>query len=189
MRDKRALEVGCGGGILTESLFGLGADTTGIDPALGPLTVAKLHAQETGIAERIRYLCTTGEEFAREEPASFDVVAALEMLEHVPDFRITIQALADLTRSGGDLFLSTINRHPLAYALMVVAGEYVLNVLPRGTHDYTKFIKPSEICSALRKAGMVVEDLTGYRYNPFTRTTTYTKSVDVNYLVHARKPK
>lgn len=188
VHDKRVLEVGCGGGILTESLFGLGAETTGIDPALGPLTVAKLHARENGIANKIRYLQKTGEEFALEEPNSFDVVAALEMLEHVPDFRLTVQALADLTRPGGDMFLSTINRHPLAYALMVVAGEYVLNVLPKGTHDYTKFIKPSELCSALRKAGMVVSDLVGYRYNPFTRVTTYTASVDVNYLIHARKP-
>lgn len=188
VRDKRVVEVGCGGGILTESLFRLGADTTGVDPASGPLTVAKLHAREQGIQDHIRYLGTTGEELAEQEAEQFDVVAALEMLEHVPDFRQTVKALADLARPGGDVFFSTINRHPVAYATMVVAGEYLLNVLPRGTHEYTKFIKPSELCSAIRDADLVVSDLTGYRYNPFTRKTTLTANVDVNYLLHARKP-
>ena len=153
-----------------------------------PLTVAKLHAREQGIQDHIRYLGTTGEELAEQEAEQFDVVAALEMLEHVPDFRQTVKALADLARPGGDVFFSTINRHPVAFATMVVAGEYLLNVLPRGTHEYTKFIKPSKLCSAIRDANLVVSDLTGYRYNPFTRKTTLTANVDVNYLLHARKP-
>ena len=184
----RALEVGCGGGILTESLANLGATTTGIDPARGPLTVAKLHAIEVGLADRIRYLESTAEDFVQTESGSFDVVAALEILEHVPDYSHTVHALADLTRPGGSVFLSTINRKPIAYFVAVVGGEYVLNVLPRGTHDYRKFIKPSELARAARDAGLVVKQVSGYRYNPFTRNTVLVRDSSVNYLLHAYKP-
>ena len=188
LAGRKVVDVGCGGGILTESMAALAADVTGIDPAHGSLTVAKLHALETGIEDRIRYVETTPEAFAEEEGESFDVVVAMEMLEHVPDPGSTVAALAALTAPGGHVFLSTINRHPKAYLLAVLGAEYVLNLLPKGTHDYAKFIKPSELCRALREAGLIVEDLAGYTYNPFTRRCRLTTDVDVNYLVHARKP-
>ena len=184
----RVLEAGCGGGILTQSLAELGAVTTGIDMATGPLKVAQLHAIETKMSNKIRYIETTAESFAKVEPASFDVVAALEMLEHVPDFRSTVCALAKLTRPGGSVFFSTINRNAKAYLMAVLGAEYVLNLLPRGTHDYDKFIKPSELASAVRDAGLFVKDISGYSYNPLTRGCKLVTSPSVNYLVHAQKP-
>ncbi len=182
------LDVGCGGGILTESLANLGGHTTGIDPAQGSLTVAKLHAIEMGLEKRIRYLQTTAEEFVKFEPGSYDIVTCLEILEHVPDFSQTVHALAGLIRPGGHLFLSTISRNPLAYLVAILGGEYLLNVLPRGTHDYRKFIKPSELSSAVRNAGLVVRRVAGYRYNPLTRSATLASDANVNYLLHAIKP-
>ena len=187
--DRDVIEVGCGGGILAESLANLGARIVGIDPARGPLTVAKIHAIEEGLTEYPEYEIATAETYVDEHAASFHVVAALEMLEHVPDYRITVAALADLAQPGADLYFSTINRHPKAYALMIVAGEYVLNVLPRGTHDYTKFIRPSELAQASRDAGLSVKTIQGYRYNPFTRHCTLCDDLDVNYLMHAEKPR
>ena len=183
----RVLEVGCGGGILTQSLAELGAVTTGIDVAPGPLTVAQLHAIETQMGEKIRYIETTAESFAEVEPESFDVVAALEMLEHVPDYRSTVYALAKLTRPGGKVFLSTINRSSKAYLMAVLGAEYVLNILPRGTHDYAKFIRPSELANAARDAGLLVKDITGYSYNPLTRGCKLVANPSVNYLVYAQK--
>ena len=184
----RVLEVGCGGGILTQSLAELGAVTTGIDVASGPLKVAQLHAIETQMGEKIRYIETTAESFAEVEPESFDVVAALEMLEHVPDYRSTVWALAKLTRPGGTVFLSTINRNAKAYVMAVLGAEYVLNLLPRGTHDYDKFIKPSELASAARDAGLLIKDISGYSYNPLTRGCKLVTNPSVNYLVYAQKP-
>ncbi len=181
------LEVGCGGGILTQSLAELGAVTTGIDVAPGPLKVAQMHAIETQMGEKIRYMETTAESFAKIEPESFDVVAALEMLEHVPDYRSTVCALAQLTRPGGKVFLSTINRNSKAYLTAVLGAEYVLNLLPRGTHEYAKFIKPSELASAVRDAGLLVKDITGYSYNPLTRGCKLITNPAVNYLVYAEK--
>ncbi len=186
--DRDVIEVGCGGGILAESLANLGARIVGIDPARGPLTVAKIHAIEEGLTEYPEYEIATAETYVDEHAASFHVVAALEMLEHVPDYRITVAALAELAKPGADLYFSTINRHPKAYALMIVAGEYVLNVLPRGTHDYEKFIRPSELAQASRDAGLTVKTIQGYRYNPFTRHCTLCDDLDVNYLMHAEKP-
>ncbi len=188
VRERDIIEVGCGGGIFSESLAHLGARIVGIDPARGPLTVAKIHAVEAGLTDFPKYEIATAETYVTEHSESFHVVAALEMLEHVPDYRITVAALADLAHPGANLFFSTINRHPKAYALMIVAGEYVLNVLPRGTHDYEKFIRPSELAQASRDAGLNVKRIQGYRYNPFTRYATLCDDVDVNYLLHAEKP-
>ena len=182
------LEVGCGGGILTQSLAELGAVTTGIDAASGPLKVAQLRAIETHMDEKLRYIESTAESFAEVEPESFQVVAALEMLEHVPDFRSTIRALAKLARPGGTLFLSTINRNPKAYLMAILGAEYVLNLLPRGTHDYEKFIKPSELAGAVREAGLLVRDVTGYSYNPLSRGFMLVNNPSVNYLLWAQKP-
>lgn len=186
--ERDVIEVGCGGGILAESLANMGARIVGIDPARGPLTVAKIHAIEEGLSEYPEYEIATAETYVDEHAESFHVVAALEMLEHVPDYRITVAALAELAKPGADLYFSTINRHPKAYALMIVAGEYVLNVLPRGTHDYEKFIRPSELAQASRDAGLTVKTIQGYRYNPFTRHCTLCDDLDVNYLMHAEKP-
>ncbi len=180
------LDVGCGGGILSEAMARVGADVTGIDMAEAPLAVARLHAQETGT--RVTYLATTAEALAAERPASFHTVTCLEMLEHVPDYPSTVQACADLAISGGELFFSTINRNPKAYALAVVGAEYVLGLLPKGTHDYGKFIKPSELAAAVRRAGLVVRDMTGMRYNPFSKKCSLSSDMDVNYLLHASKP-
>ena len=186
--ERDVIEVGCGGGILTESLAQQGAKVVGIDPARGPLTVARIHALEAGLTEYPTYESATAESYVVDHPENFDVVAALEMLEHVPDFRVTVAALAQLAKPGAELFFSTINRHPKAYALMIVGGEYILNVLPRGTHDYAKFIRPSELAQASRDAGLTVKTIQGYRYNPFTRHCTLCDDLDVNYLLHASKP-
>lgn len=184
----RVVDVGCGGGILTESLAALGADVTGIDVAQGPLAVAQLHAIEAGVENEIRYLAASPEAFVEQEDEAFSVVTCLEMLEHVPDMASTVRALADLVLPGGDVVVSTINRNPKAYALAVVGAEYVLGLLPRGTHDYAKFIRPAELARAVRGAGLEVVAIDGMRYNPFTRRCTLTRDVDVNYLLHARKP-
>lgn len=180
------LDVGCGGGILAESLARGGARVTGIDMAESPLSVARLHALDTGT--EVEYLATTAEALAAQRPAAFATVTCLEMLEHVPDFPSTVRACAELTRPGGELFFSTINRNPKAYLLAVLGAEYLLGLLPRGTHDYEKFIRPHELATAARQAGLVVREIRGLRYNPFTRRCTLSADVDVNYLLHAHKP-
>ena len=180
------LDVGCGGGILTESLAAAGADVTGIDMAEKPLAVARLHALESGSG--VFYAATTAEALATERPGAFATVTCLEMLEHVPDYASTIRACADLAAAGGALFLSTINRHPKAYLLAVLGAEYVLNILPRGTHDYERFIRPSELARAVRGAGLRVEEIIGLRYNPFSRVAKLSSDVDVNYMLRAVKP-
>ena len=187
IKGRKVIEAGCGGGVLTESFVKNGAETTGIDPAHGPLAVAKIHAIETGIEDRIRYIETSTEAFAEEEPEQFDVVTAMEMLEHVPDFHATVRALAQLTRPGGNVFVSTINRHPKAYLLAIIGAEYLLNILPRGTHDYQKFIKPSELSRTFRAANLTVSEIRGYTYQPFTRACRLTNDISVNYLLHAKK--
>lgn len=185
--NQDVIEVGCGGGIFSESLAAQGARIVGIDPARGPLTVARIHAIEAGLNDFPKYEIDTAENHAKSHSESYDVVAALEMLEHVPDYRQTVQALADLAKPNSELFFSTINRHPKAYALMIVGGEYLLNILPRGTHDYTKFIRPFELAQAARDAGLTVKAIKGYRYNPFTRHCSLCDDLDVNYLMHAQK--
>ena len=182
----RALDVGCGGGILAEAMARAGALTTGIDMAQSPLAVARLHAIESAI--EIEYLTSTAEALATERAENYALVTCLEMLEHVPDFYSTVRACADLASPGADLFFSTINRNPKSWALAVVGAEYVLGLLPKGTHDYAKFIKPHELASAIRAAGLELVELKGLRYNPFTRKAELTDDMGVNYLAHVRKP-
>jgi 2-polyprenyl-6-hydroxyphenyl methylase/3-demethylubiquinone-9 3-methyltransferase len=180
------VDIGCGGGILSESLAHSGAQVTGIDMAESPLAVARLHALETGT--EVEYLTTTAEALAAVRPGAFGTVTCLEMLEHVPDYGSTVQACADLAAAGATLVFSTINRNPKAYALAVLGAEYVLGLLPRGTHDYAKFIRPAELAAAVRRAGLEVREIVGMRYNPFTRQCTLSSDVDVNYLLYASKP-
>ena len=179
------LDVGCGGGILSESMALTGATVTGIDMAERPLSIALLHASESGV--QVEYLKTTAETLATERPGQFSTVTCLEMLEHVPHYASTVRACADLTCPGGHLVFSTINRNPKAYVLAVLGAEYVLGLLPRGTHDYAKFIRPAELAGAVRAAGLEVMEITGMRYNPFNRQCSLSSDVDVNYLLHARK--
>jgi len=185
LAGKRILDVGCGGGILSEALAAAGATVVGIDAGEGPISVARLHQLESGYD--IDYRQTTIEAFAAETPEPFDVITCLEMLEHVPDPNSVIATCESLMTPDGNLFLSTINRNPKAYLLMVIGAEYVLNILPRGTHHYAKFLKPSEISSALRANGLNLKDLTGMIYNPLNKTYHLGDDVDVNYLVHASK--
>ena len=182
----RVVDVGCGGGILAEAMAAAGADVTGIDMAGKPLTVARLHAQETGA--ELEYLAATPEQLAAERPGAFDTVTCLEMLEHVPDYGSSIAACAELATPGAQLFFSTISRTPKAYLFAVLGAEYVLNILPRGTHDYAKLIRPSELARAVRRAGLRVKEVAGMAYNPFTHQARLTRDTDVNYFLHARKP-
>ncbi len=184
------LDAGCGGGLLTEALHGLGGNVTGIDAGEAPLAVARLHAIEAGIEDGIRYVAATPESYLANtdrEPAQFSIVTCLETLEHVPDVGSAVQALAALTEPGGDLFLSTINRTPKAFALAIIGAEYVLNILPKGTHRYEKLIRPSELARACRDAGLDVVDIRGMTYNPFTRRCRLDTDVSVNYILHARQ--
>lgn len=179
------LDVGCGGGLLTEAMAGLGVQVTGIDMADKPLNVARLHAMESGA--EVDYLASTAEAMAAERPEGFATVTCLEMLEHVPDFASTVRACAALTAPGGSVIFSTINRNPKSYALAIVAAEYVLGLLPKGTHDYDKLIRPSELARAVRDAGLALQEIVGVRYNPFTRRCTLSSDVDVNYMLYATK--
>lgn len=183
LEGKTILDVGCGGGILAEALAGKGARVTGIDMAEQPLKVARLHLHESGL--EVDYQLVTVEAFAEQNPASFDIVTCLEMLEHVPDPASVITATSRLLKPGGMLFLSTINRNPRAFALAILGAEYILGLLPRGTHDYRKFIKPSEMATQLRKLGMEVRDITGMSYNPISKQYSLGRNIDVNYLMTA----
>ncbi|TVS17208.1 MAG: bifunctional 2-polyprenyl-6-hydroxyphenol methylase/3-demethylubiquinol 3-O-methyltransferase UbiG [Gammaproteobacteria bacterium] len=182
----RVVDVGCGGGLLTEGMAQLGARVTGIDAGEAPLTVARLHGLESGV--EVAYRQCAAEVLAGETPGAFDVVTCLEMLEHVPEPASVIRACAELARPGGDLFFSTINRNPKAWALAVVGAEYVLGLLPKGTHDYARFIRPSELARWIRTAGLELKEIAGMRYNPFTRDCRIDRDVDVNYIVHAVRP-
>ena len=179
------LDVGCGGGILTESLEAHTNEIMGIDAAPKPLKVAQLHAIDKGL--KIDYRLSTVETLSKEYQNHFDVLTCMELLEHVTDFHSTVQACGDLTKPGGNLFFSTINRNPISFIKLIVGAEEILKILPRGTHEYRKFIKPSELALALRKANLELLDLSGISYNPFTRKTQIDKNVSANYIVHARK--
>ncbi len=180
---KSLLDIGCGGGLLCEALARRGARVTGIDVAAAALDVARLHLHESQL--EIDYRLATAEEFAAGRADAFDVVTCLEMLEHVPDPDSVIAAAARLLKPGGRLILSTINRKPKAFALAIVGAEYLLRLLPRGTHDYRNFIKPSELAASLRNAGLHPVDLSGLGYNPLTRTYALGRDIDVNYLLTA----
>ncbi len=186
LAGKRVVDVGCGGGILSESMAERGAEVVGIDMGEAPLGVARLHTLESGV--KIDYRRMTAEALAEEEPASFDVVTCMELLEHVPDPSSTVAACARLAKPGGHVFFSTINRNPKSYLLAIIGAEYVLGLLPKGTHDYAKFIRPAELGRWLRDADLALGDLTGMTYNPLTRQYKLGRDVDVNYLAHARRP-
>ncbi len=185
LKAAKIVDVGCGGGILTESLALSGADATGIDMGELPLEIAHLHALEAGLT--IDYQQTTAEAMAANHPAEFDAVTCMEMLEHVPDPQAIIEACAQMVKPGGDVYFSTLNRNPKAWFLAIVGAEYIANMLPKGTHDYARFIKPSELARACREAGLTVSAIAGISYNPLTRKYALTRDVDVNYLMHCRR--
>jgi 2-polyprenyl-6-hydroxyphenyl methylase/3-demethylubiquinone-9 3-methyltransferase len=184
---KNLIDVGCGGGILAEAMAQRGATVTGIDMGEAPLKVARIHQLESGL--ELEYVQATAEQMAVQGAACFDVVCCLEMLEHVPDPAAVIQACAQLCRPGGDLYFSTINRSPKSYAFAILGAEYILSLLPRGTHEYNKFIKPSELASWIRGAGLELQEMTGLCYNPLTQKYWLEeRDVSVNYMVHATRP-
>lgn len=185
LAGKKVLDVGCGGGILSESMAALGASVTGIDLSEKALGVARLHLFESG--QKVEYHHVSAEEFASRHAGRFDVVTCMEMLEHVPEPASTVAACAELVKPGGHVFFSTINRNPKAYLFAVIGAEYVLNLLPRGTHDYSRFIKPSELARYCRHAGLETACLCGLNYNPLNRVYSLVPEADVNYLVHARR--
>ncbi len=183
LEGKKVLDVGCGGGILSESMATRGARVTGIDMGEKPLSVAKLHLKESGL--EVDYRQTTAEALAIEEPESFDIITCMEMVEHVPDPASVINACSRLVRPGGELFFSTINRTPKAWLFAIVGAEYLLNILPKGTHTYEKFIRPSELEKWARESGLVSKEITGMHYNPFTDHYWLAPGVEVNYLLHS----
>ena len=185
LAGKRVADVGCGGGILAEALAGRGAHVTGLDLSEKALGVALRHAQESGVA--VDYRLQSAESFAAEQPGSFDVVACMEMLEHVPEPQQTIAACAQLLKPGGAAVFSTINRNPKSYLFAVIGAEYVLRLLPRGTHDYSRFIRPSELSRHARNAGLDPLDITGMTYQPLTRRYRLERDTSVNYLIACRK--
>ena len=186
LAEKRVLDIGCGGGILAEALAHHGATVTAIDKAEASLSVAKLHLLESQLD--ISYLDSTAEEFAEAQPAQFDVVTCLEMLEHVPDPSSVVAACQRLVKPGGLVFFSTINRNPKSYLFAIIGAEYLLNLLPRGTHDYAKLIKPSELATWSRQAHLTLRDQVGMGYNPLTKKYFLQNSLDVNYLACYEKP-
>ena len=185
--DKQLVDVGCGGGILAEAMAQRGALVTGIDMGEAPLSVARLHQLESGV--EVDYRHSTAEQLAEEQAGHYDIVCCLEMLEHVPDPGQVIAACAELAKPGGSLYFSTLNRNPKAFAFAIVGAEYILQLLPAGTHEYAKFIKPSELASWIRDAGLVLEGMTGLTYNPITKHYRLDEAdVSVNYMVRAVKP-
>jgi len=185
LAGKTVIDVGCGGGILAESMAARGAVVTGIDAGEAVLASARLHLEESGV--EVDYVCATAEQMAEPHAGAFDLVTCMELLEHVPDPASVVAACARLVRPGGEVIFSTINRNPKAYALAVIGAEYLLRLLPRGTHDYAKFIRPSELDAWSRSAGLTLEELQGLTYNPVTRRYRLTGDVGVNYLARLRR--
>ncbi len=186
LSGKRVIDVGCGGGILTEALARQGADATGIDLSEELIDVADLHGLETGV--NAHYQKISAENMAAQQPHSFDAVTCMEMLEHVPDPAAIIDSCAAMVKPGGMVYFSTLNRQSKAYLLAIVAAEHVLQMLPKGTHDFKTFIKPSELCQSARQAGLQLQGLVGIEYNPFNKLFNLGKDVDVNYLAAFRRP-
>ena len=185
LSGKRVLDVGCGGGILAESMAALGAQVTGIDLAKKSLKVAQLHSMESGIA--VEYRCIAVEALAEADPGQYDVVTCMEMLEHVPNPDSVIASCTKLARPGGHLFFSTLNRKPVAWLQAILGAEYLLQLLPRGTHDYERFIKPSELARSMRQHGLSLRELKGMQYNPLNRCYSLSDNTDVNYLIAAQR--
>ncbi|MBB3103603.1 bifunctional 2-polyprenyl-6-hydroxyphenol methylase/3-demethylubiquinol 3-O-methyltransferase UbiG [Azomonas macrocytogenes] len=185
LAGKKVLDVGCGGGILSEAMARRGANVTGIDMGEAPLSVARLHQLESGL--EVDYRQVTAEALADEMPGEFDVVTCMEMLEHVPDPASVIRACHKLTKPGGQVFFSTINRNPKSYLFAIVGAEYILKLLPRGTHDFKKFIRPSELGTWCRESGLEIKNITGLTYNPLTRHYKLEADVDVNYMIQTSK--
>jgi 2-polyprenyl-6-hydroxyphenyl methylase/3-demethylubiquinone-9 3-methyltransferase len=186
LTGSKVLDIGCGGGILSESMASAGASVTGIDMAESPLAVARLHQIESGV--EVDYQQSTAEAFAANHAGEFDVVTCLEMLEHVPSPDQIVASVAALLKPGGHAFFSTINRNPKSFMLAIVGAEYILKLLPAGTHDYQKFIRPSELDEWSRAANLALEDSIGMHYNPITREYSLGPGLDVNYLMHYRRP-
>ncbi len=186
LSGRSIVDIGCGGGILAESMAEAGANVTGIDMAEGPLSVARLHQIESGI--EVDYRQSTAEALAAAEAGTYDVVTCLEMLEHVPDPSAVIRSCAELLKPGGHVFFSTINRNPKSFVFAIVGAEYILNLLPKGTHEYDKFIRPSELEQWAREAGLQLRNSIGLHYNPLTREYSLGPNVDVNYLMYFRRP-
>ena len=181
LAGKRVVDVGCGGGILAESIAKKGANVTGIDLSEKALKVADLHSLESGVPVRYEYIAA--EDLAAREPGQYDVVTCMEMLEHVPDPAAVVKACATLVKPGGHVFFSTLNRNPKSYLFAIIGAEYILRMLPRGTHDYAKFIMPAELSQYCRNAGLEVQALKGMTYNPLTKIYALNQDTDVNYLV------
>ena len=186
LAGKAVLDVGCGGGILAEAMAARGARVTGIDLAEKPLKIAQLHLYESGL--EVEYLEIAAEELATKRSGHYDVVTCMELLEHVPDPAATVRACAGLVKPGGVVFFATINRNPKSYLFAVIGAEYILKLLPRGTHDYAKFIKPSELAAMCRAANLSVADVMGMTYNPLSRVYALARDADVNYILHCQRP-
>ena len=186
LAGKSVIDIGCGGGVLSESMARKGAKVTGIDLSKKALKVADLHGLESGV--EVRYKLIAAEDMAAEEPGQFDVVTCMEMLEHVPDPAAIVRAAATLVKPGGHVFFSTLNRNAKSYLFAVIGAEYVLRMLPRGTHDYAKFITPAELSGFVRAAGLQVDGLKGLTYNPLTKIYSLNQDTDVNYMVACTKP-
>ena len=184
--DKRVLDLGCGGGILSEAMASIGAVVTGIDMGQAPLAVAKLHLKESGLS--VDYQHATAEEFSEIHPEGFDVVTCLELLEHVPDPSSVVLACKKLVKPGGHVFFATLNRNPKSFLFAIIAAEYILGLVRKGTHSYRKFIKPAELETWGETAGLTFQDLTGLHYNPFTGNYSMGGNTHVNYMMHFKKP-
>jgi 2-polyprenyl-6-hydroxyphenyl methylase/3-demethylubiquinone-9 3-methyltransferase len=186
LQNQKVLDIGCGGGILTESLAASGAKAKGIDLSKKALQVAKLHALETSMS--LEYELISAENLALNEPAQYDVITCMEMLEHVPDPKSIVQSCAKLAKPGASLFFSTLNRNPKSYVMAILGAEYILKMLPRGTHEYAKFIKPSELSAYIRESGLEVVDMIGLHFNPLFDRYSLGPNVDVNYMFAVKKP-